>query len=111
MRRIVRGPAPISSAERLRAATRAHSPLSFRAKPPHFPAMENTEKVLTRDCEAIRIPSGETFILPAGARVTITQALGGSFTVALLDGYGGLARITDANADALGVTPKVETAA
>jgi probable FeS assembly SUF system protein SufT len=33
----------------------------------------------------------------------ITQALGGSYTVALLEGYGGLARITEANADALGL--------
>lgn len=65
--------------------------------------MENTEKTLLRDCEAIRIPSGETFILPAGARVMITQALGGSYTVALLEGYGGLARITEANGDALGL--------
>ncbi len=65
--------------------------------------MENTEKTLLRDCDAIRIPSGEAFTLPQGARVMVTQALGGSFTVALLDGYGGLARITDANADALGV--------
>jgi probable FeS assembly SUF system protein SufT len=64
--------------------------------------MENSERTLTRDCEAIRIPSGETFTLPKGARITITQALGGSYTVGLLDGYGGLARITDANADALG---------
>jgi probable FeS assembly SUF system protein SufT len=66
--------------------------------------MENTEKTLLRDCEAIRIPSGESFTLPAGARVMITQALGGSYTVALLEGYGGLARITEANADALGLT-------
>jgi probable FeS assembly SUF system protein SufT len=65
--------------------------------------MENTEKTLLRDCEAIRIPSGETFTLPAGARVMITQALGGSYTVALLEGYGGLARITETNADALGL--------
>ena len=64
--------------------------------------MENTERTLTRDCEAIRIPSGEKFTLPAGARVTITQALGGSYTVALMEGYGGLARIVDGNADALG---------
>ncbi len=65
--------------------------------------MENTEKILTRDCEAIRIPSGELITVPAGARVQITQALGGSYTVALLEGYGGLARITDENADALGL--------
>jgi probable FeS assembly SUF system protein SufT len=66
--------------------------------------MENTEKTLLRDCEAIRIPSGETFTLPQGARVMITQALGGSYTVALLEGYGGLARITEANGDALGLS-------
>ena len=43
---------------------------------------ENTETTLTRDCEAIRIPSGDTFNIPAGTRVFITQALGGSFTIA-----------------------------
>lgn len=57
-------------------------------------------KFLTRDCEAIRIPSGETFTLAAGTRVVITQALGGSYTVATDQG---LARITDENADALGL--------
>jgi probable FeS assembly SUF system protein SufT len=72
--------------------------------------MENTEKTLLRDCEAIRIPSGELFTLPAGARVMITQALGGSYTVALLEGYGGLARITDANADALGLSSSTPSA-
>ena len=69
----------------------------------HVAGMETTEKTLLRDCEAIRIPSGETFTLPAGAKVSITQALGGSYTVALLEGYGGLARITEANAGALGL--------
>jgi probable FeS assembly SUF system protein SufT len=58
-------------------------------------------KILTRDCEAIRIPSGETFTLPKDSIVTVTQALGGSFTIATAQG---LARITDANADALGIT-------
>jgi probable FeS assembly SUF system protein SufT len=61
---------------------------------------ENTEKVLTRDCEAIRIPSGEVIQLPKGSTVMITQALGGSYTVATSEG---LARITDENADALGL--------
>jgi probable FeS assembly SUF system protein SufT len=61
---------------------------------------ENTEKVLTRDCEAIRIPSGEPMVLPKGSVVMITQALGGSYTVAVPEG---LARITDENADALGL--------
>ena len=61
---------------------------------------ENTQTTLTRDCEAIRIPSGETFNIPAGTQVMITQALGGSYTIAT---NSGLARITDANADALGL--------
>lgn len=61
---------------------------------------ENTEKVLSRDCEAIRIPSGEAILLTKGSTVLLTQALGGSYTVATADG---LARITDENADALGL--------
>ena len=61
---------------------------------------ENTEKVLSRDCEAIRIPSGEVIVLSKGATVSITQALGGSYTVATTEG---LARITRENADALGL--------
>ncbi len=73
--------------------------------------MENSERILTRDCELIRIPSGEKFTLPAGARVQITQALGGSYTVALLEGYGGLARIADGNADALGEQVDTKSAA
>jgi len=71
-------------------------------------------RILTRDCEAIRIPSGETFTLAKDTRVVVTQALGGSFTVATDQG---LARITDSNADALGITisakpvaPEAETA-
>jgi probable FeS assembly SUF system protein SufT len=61
---------------------------------------QSSTKILTRDCEAIRIPSGETFTLTKGTSVVVTQALGGSFTVATDQG---LARITDANADALGI--------
>jgi probable FeS assembly SUF system protein SufT len=66
---------------------------------------ENTEKILTRDCEAIRIPSGEPIHLTKGTVVLVTQALGGSYTVAVAEG---LARITGDNADALGleVAPK-----
>lgn len=61
---------------------------------------ENNEKILTRDCEAVRIPSGELMQLPKGTVVMITQALGGSYTVATPDG---LARISDGDADALGL--------
>ena len=67
--------------------------------------MDHSEKILLRDCEAIRIPSGETFTMKKGARVVVTQALGGSYTVATDEG---LARITEANADALGLTPDVK---
>jgi probable FeS assembly SUF system protein SufT len=65
---------------------------------------ENTQRTLLRDCEAIRIPSGEVINLSAGTSVLITQALGGSYTVAT---DAGLARITDANADALGLESQV----
>ena len=55
---------------------------------------------LARDCEATRIPSGSSVELPAGTRVTITQTLGGHFTVVTEDGA--LLRIADKDADALG---------
>ena len=61
---------------------------------------ENTDKILVRDCPATRIPSGETITLEKGTSVFITQALGGSFTVATDQG---LARIADEDADALGL--------
>jgi probable FeS assembly SUF system protein SufT len=56
--------------------------------------------VLTRDCEATQIPSGSKVVLPAGTRVAITQSLGGQFTVTVDEG--GLFRIADEDADALG---------
>lgn len=59
---------------------------------------------LSRDCEAIQIPQGDTVTLTAGTRVTLTQSLGGSYTVATEAGY--LFRITDTNADALGFESK-----
>lgn len=55
---------------------------------------------LTRDCEAIQIPQGTTVTLPAGTRVSVTQSLGGSYTLANESGY--LFRITEANGDAIG---------
>lgn len=63
---------------------------------------EQKEITLKRDCEAIQIPAGNIVTLPAGTQVFITQSLGGSYTVAT---DRGLARITDANADALGFEP------
>jgi len=68
---------------------------------------ENTEKTLTRDCAATRIPSGEAITLAKDVRVFITQALGGSYTVATDQG---LARIADVDADALGLEPAAPAA-
>jgi len=56
---------------------------------------------LVRDCDAVRIPQGEKVRLASGTEVWLTQSLGGSFTVQA-PSYGGLFRITGADADALG---------
>jgi probable FeS assembly SUF system protein SufT len=61
---------------------------------------ENTEFTLSRDCEAIQIPSGQKMTIPAGTQGVVTQALGGSYTIAT---YQGLARINDKDLDALGL--------
>ncbi len=61
---------------------------------------ENTERTLVREVDAIQIPAGNAIKLPAGMTVYITQSLGGSYTVAT---EFGLVRITEENADALGL--------
>jgi len=73
--------------------------------------MGTKERILSRNVEAVQIPSGDRIILDAGAKVFITQTLGGSFTV-MTDT--GLVRIDGRNGDALGeetadTTVKVET--
>jgi probable FeS assembly SUF system protein SufT len=55
--------------------------------------------VLNRDVEARVIPEGNLLILPSGTSVTITQQLGGTFTVV---SQLGMSRIAGADADALG---------
>ena len=62
--------------------------------------MTHREITLTRDCKAILIPSGQEATLAAGSPVIVTQSLGGTFTVATQTG---LARIAEADADALGM--------
>lgn len=69
-------------------------------RPEASPMKMNQEIELTRDVEAVQIPSGDIINLPAGMPVMITQALGGTYTVAT---RAGLARISEQNADALGI--------
>src|SRR5262250_2321791 len=57
-------------------------------------------KTLTRDVEAAIIPVGEKVTLQKGEQVTITQSLGGSYTVIV---NGNMFRIEGKDADALGI--------
>ncbi len=63
-------------------------------------SLANTERILSRECKAVMIPSGDEITLPEGTRVQITQTLGGSYTV--MGNTFGLARIDGDDADALG---------
>lgn len=58
---------------------------------------------IRRECRAVQIPEGTPALLSSGTRVRITQALGGSYTVATERGY--LFRIGAGDADALGKSP------
>lgn len=60
---------------------------------------------LSREVNAVQIPSGDAMTLPAGTPVFITQRLGGTYTVATSQG---LARISSQDADALGVDAEEE---
>lgn len=66
--------------------------------------MERTVIPLKRAVEARRVPTGESVQLPDGAFVTLTQALGGTYTVVY---QGAMARIDAESADALGFEPEV----
>jgi probable FeS assembly SUF system protein SufT len=56
---------------------------------------------LSRDCEVVEVPGGRTVQLEKGTKVTITQALGGSYTL-LVPAMGGLFRLAGRDADAIG---------
>jgi probable FeS assembly SUF system protein SufT len=63
---------------------------------------ESTDWIeLSRDCEAVIVPAGHTVLIPKGTRAVITQALGSSYTLSVSD-YGGLVRISERDADAVG---------
>src|SRR5262245_46852127 len=57
---------------------------------------------LTRDCQVIAVPAGHSVMLPQGTEVMITQSLGGSYTL-LVPSYGGLFRVSNRDADAIGM--------
>jgi len=66
---------------------------------------DNREQLtLTRDVEAALVPVGDRITLKAGERATVTQALGGSYTVVV---GGNMYRIDSMDSDALG---KAQTA-
>lgn len=67
--------------------------------------MEREVVVTQRECEARLVPAGTEIMIPKGSFVTITQSLGGTFTVAV---NGNLARIEGKDADALGKTVEFE---
>ncbi len=57
---------------------------------------------VARTVEARLVPTGSPVTIPAGAFVTLTQALGGTFTVVH---NGNMARVDGEDADALGFDP------
>jgi probable FeS assembly SUF system protein SufT len=57
---------------------------------------------LSRECDALEIPSGEPMKLPAGTGVRVMQFAGSSYTIT---SEHGMFRIDVKDADALGLTP------
>lgn len=64
--------------------------------------MERRLVPVEREVAARLVPTGDPITLPAGVFVTLTQALGGTYTVVY---NGNMARIDGANADAIGFEP------
>ena len=66
--------------------------------------MERRVVPIRRTVNARLVPTGDPLTIPDGAFVTLTQSLGGTYTVVF---NGNMARIDAADADALGFTPEV----
>jgi probable FeS assembly SUF system protein SufT len=64
--------------------------------------MERRVVVTRRDCPARLVPVGTSITIPKDSFITVTQALGGSYTVVV---NGNMARIDGTDADALGFEP------
>ncbi|MBV8517515.1 MAG: putative Fe-S cluster assembly protein SufT [Acidobacteria bacterium] len=62
------------------------------------------EVTFSRNAEAIMIPSGERVLVPQGSQATITQALGGAFT--LITERGLMVRISGKEVEAIGKEPQ-----
>lgn len=62
---------------------------------------DQKDVTVLRDLEAVLIPAGNKVLIPEGVTVTITQSLGGNYTVITPHGY--MARVAGRDADALGL--------
>lgn len=65
--------------------------------------MERRLVAVQRDVPARLVPTGDPITIPNGSFVTLTQALGGTYTVVV---NGNMARVDGADADALGFEPE-----
>ena len=65
--------------------------------------MERRVLPILRNVDARLVPTGDSASIPEGTFVTLTQALGGTYTVVF---NGNMARIDGADADALGFAPE-----
>jgi probable FeS assembly SUF system protein SufT len=66
--------------------------------------MERRMVVALEDCPARLVPSGTRICIPEGSFVTLTQALGGNYTVLI---NGNMARVDGTDAAALGLEAEV----
>ncbi|HEX9406363.1 MAG TPA: putative Fe-S cluster assembly protein SufT [Thermoanaerobaculia bacterium] len=62
------------------------------------------EITFSRNTEGIMIPSGERVLIPNGSHATITQSLGGSYT--LITDRGLMVRVSGREVEAIGKTPQ-----
>jgi probable FeS assembly SUF system protein SufT len=64
----------------------------------------------SRDCEAVQIPQGITVTIPKGTPGLITQSLGDTYTLQIPT-FGGLYRVSDRDAEAIGKEPRAAATA
>jgi probable FeS assembly SUF system protein SufT len=65
-------------------------------------AQERTLLTIRRDCPGRLVPVGDPITIPAHSFVTLTQSLGGNYTVVF---EGNMVRVDGTDADALGLEP------